>query len=608
MKENKQIRHWDFPDILYTQMVDYVEKKEVPVHFSPSQAVRFKRKCRHFVTDNGELFLVVLRSVVGEVKLKVIRDSEKEHYMQKEWRDLAGGALGSGEGLYSYMCQKYVGVTRKDCVTFVGNQEVRQLKSTQRKSIVVKPIVKDRPYDLWCFDLIDMQAKSGANSNIHWLLICIDHFSKFAWVRPMTSKALAEVAWELKKIVYEEGQKPAKFLSDNEFREKKEIVDMCEELGIEQKLILPYTPESNGCAERFVGTIKRKIATYLSQNETERYVDVLPSLLYTYNNTRHSATGYTPTEVHRLGRGNTDFYFEVKKNLLRQAHNMIRKSHRQLERENNDTSPLGVDDKVRVSIFALTEGKKIKAGVLKIPARFNLFTEHIYTVTEVVGKELRLEAPYVRDDKEVADVPVRYRVENEDGNPPQRAKELYWRHELLKIDEDKLVRKEKIDLNAQGIRKFNATRRTALMSAKVIREAEIAQREEKHEREEERKAEVAHEKLIVKTHGEERKDVAEAKRVDLEERKAVAEAERAERKEDTQRKRREREEAETYEVEKVVSHRINSVARSKGRLVFEVKWLGFDASENTWEPEANFVGALAKRRLTLYKKKNKIEK
>ena len=42
-----------------------------------------------------------------------------------------------------------------------------------------------RIQDLWQADLVDMQSPSIKNDGVKFLLICIDTFSEYAWVRPL---------------------------------------------------------------------------------------------------------------------------------------------------------------------------------------------------------------------------------------------------------------------------------------------------------------------------------------------------------------------------------------------------------------------------------------
>ena len=42
--------------------------------------------------------------------------------------------------------------------------------------------------------------------------------------------------------------------------------------------------------ERFQRTLQKKIYTYMQEKQTRRFVDVLPDIVFTYNNTTHSTT------------------------------------------------------------------------------------------------------------------------------------------------------------------------------------------------------------------------------------------------------------------------------------------------------------------------------
>jgi transposase InsO family protein len=78
----------------------------------------------------------------------------------------------------------------------------------------------------------------------------------------------------------------------------------CQALGIKHTYTRPYTPQTNGKAERFIQTCLREWAYgRLWQNSSER-TSWLPAFLDYYNNRRaHSALGYRPP-ASRLGGNN----------------------------------------------------------------------------------------------------------------------------------------------------------------------------------------------------------------------------------------------------------------------------------------------------------------
>ena len=62
-----------------------------------------------------------------------------------------------------------------------------------------------------------------------------------------------------------------------------------------------YTSENEdtkaAVVERFNRTLKQKMYRYFTAKRTRRYVDVLPDLVHSYNNTHHRSIGMAPMEV-----------------------------------------------------------------------------------------------------------------------------------------------------------------------------------------------------------------------------------------------------------------------------------------------------------------------
>ena len=84
----------------------------------------------------------------------------------------------------------------------------------------------------------------------------------------------------------------------------RQFGEQCAALGVRHKRIRPYTPRTNGKAERFIQTLLREWAyrfAYDSSAERKRW---LTPYLHFYNYHRaHSALGYNPP-VSRLDRNN----------------------------------------------------------------------------------------------------------------------------------------------------------------------------------------------------------------------------------------------------------------------------------------------------------------
>ena len=81
-------------------------------------------------------------------------------------------------------------------------------------------------------------------------------------------------------------------------------IDKCREFYIKdvQELVDLHSTESEekSCVtERFNRTIKEKMFTYFSANNTRKFVDVLDLLVDQYNNAIHSSIKMTPKEASR---------------------------------------------------------------------------------------------------------------------------------------------------------------------------------------------------------------------------------------------------------------------------------------------------------------------
>ncbi|HEY5235298.1 MAG TPA: hypothetical protein VIJ14_03895, partial [Rhabdochlamydiaceae bacterium] len=114
--------------------------------------------------------------------------------------------------------------------------------------------------------------------------------------------------------------------SDNSTEFKNVEVDgYLENLGIKSIHSLAYKPTSQGCIERFNGTIKRKLFQYLTQFKTQRWIDVIPKLTDNYNTSIHSTTGRTPSDMFNGAGGTREAMTRIKEKAQKAIDNTERK-------------------------------------------------------------------------------------------------------------------------------------------------------------------------------------------------------------------------------------------------------------------------------------------
>ena len=144
---------------------------------------------------------------------------------------------------------------------------------------------------IWAADLADMRALSKENEGINFLLLVIDIFNKYGWIKPLKDKKGETIVKALTDIFEESGRRPAKLWTDKgrEFFNKN-VRNLVELYATENE-------EKSSIAERWIRTMKEKMFKYFTDYNTNKYIDVLPDLVEDYNNTVHSSTKLTPVEA-----------------------------------------------------------------------------------------------------------------------------------------------------------------------------------------------------------------------------------------------------------------------------------------------------------------------
>jgi len=145
-------------------------------------------------------------------------------------------------------------------------------------------------------DLLDISWFSRFNDGVRFLLVIIDIMSRFAWVRPLRDKRGTTVASAMKSIL-DEGRVPKKLQTD----QGKEFVNsdfkkLMDDYGIH---FFTTTDDSIKCAlaERFNRTLRERIYRYLYHGNTNRYIDMLPEIVHSYNNSYHRVLKMSPASV-----------------------------------------------------------------------------------------------------------------------------------------------------------------------------------------------------------------------------------------------------------------------------------------------------------------------
>ncbi len=149
--------------------------------------------------------------------------------------------------------------------------------------------------ETWQADLVEMQPYSRENKGFRYLLIVIDIFSKYAWGVPVKSKSGPDVTEAMKSIL-KQGRVPKNLHVD----QGKEFYNKNFEGLMKKYKVNMYSTYSNlkaSIVERLNRTLKSKMWLQFSMQGNYKWLDLLPKLIETYNNTKHRTIKMKPKDV-----------------------------------------------------------------------------------------------------------------------------------------------------------------------------------------------------------------------------------------------------------------------------------------------------------------------
>ena len=133
-----------------------------------------------------------------------------------------------------------------------------------------------------------------SRSKKRFVLVAVEHFSKWCEVWPMPSKHAGRVAEAFLGVMVRFGA-CAEVLTDNGTEFEGEFDQLCQRLLIDHRTTTRYHPQSNGLTERLVRTIKAGITKFGSEADRRTWDEWLPYLVMGYRMSPQGAlAGYSP--------------------------------------------------------------------------------------------------------------------------------------------------------------------------------------------------------------------------------------------------------------------------------------------------------------------------
>ena len=150
--------------------------------------------------------------------------------------------------------------------------------------------------DVWQSDLIQLDNYAKLNRGYKYILVVIDCFSKYLWMRPLKNKTGEEVARALGLILRDGVRKPKNLQTDagKEYYNKY-FMRLMADYNINHYSTYSVTKAS--IAERVIRTIKQKLYKLFSLHGKHVWYNLLNKVTEEYNNSKHRTIGRAPSAV-----------------------------------------------------------------------------------------------------------------------------------------------------------------------------------------------------------------------------------------------------------------------------------------------------------------------
>lgn len=446
----KSIRHLVWDDARYDEVKEYILHDIYPKNVdTPQKKFKWRKHYNIFSLDDTDQIVLLLKNskdipwvndkegkslginIHLPHKMVVVKENQVKMYLSDLFKSPIYNGHRAVDSFYSKLSKNYIGISKEMVREFMKHNEIKQLsRPTEMK--VLKPILTTNNFEMLVIDLIDMSAYAKSNKHVTFILNVIDHFSKFAFSRPLKNKSAILVAAEMQNIILQYGV-PKIILADNggEFT-SLEMKALCERFNIELRHGLPYQPKTQGAIERFNKTIKEGILAQMTQNNNNKYLDSLQSLVYAYNSQKHSTTNFTPFQVlFRRDQAIDTLTRLVKGNIEKKADKMVADS---IKKSKSTSEPLYIGDKVRVDNQVFKSTRKLNNKYGKKSKLY--WSKTIYTVAKQ------------RLDEDSGQLQYSLWTEKDTTLLTDGDKVLWlYRHQLQKINIDKLdsIGKEELE-------------------------------------------------------------------------------------------------------------------------------------------------------------------
>ena len=221
---------------------------------------------------------------------------------------------GGRDRMRKELKQRYKNITLFEIQMFLNLCEpCIKKKKSEKKSLVVKPMISSYFNSRCQVDLIDYQSQ--ADEDYKFVMVYQDHLTKFVVLRPLKSKKADEVANQLLDIFLLFGASTI-LQSDNGSEFCNNIIESLKITWPELKIIHGKPTHSQGSVEGAKQDIENMLYTWMVDNKTKNWSKALGFIQFMKNRALHAGIKKSPYEalfgqMAKIGLGSSDLPSEI---------------------------------------------------------------------------------------------------------------------------------------------------------------------------------------------------------------------------------------------------------------------------------------------------------
>ena len=241
--------------------------------------------------SNFELDKCVLVEISSGVNKPYIPEVMREVIMIVHHDIPIAGHLGQKKTIAKLSDRFYWPDMRDKIIEYVRSCHVCQLRkrAAQPTYGMLQQVKGDYPFHTIAIDHItDLPKSYGCK----YIITLIDLYTKFAIAKAVTSNSTAVTArFIMNDLVFTYGVIPTRILTDRHsgFRSApyEAFTDL---LQVKRVNTSGYYPQTNGCVEKFNGTLVQMLSSFVNENQTN-WQPLVKAVVYAYNTSTQDTIG-----------------------------------------------------------------------------------------------------------------------------------------------------------------------------------------------------------------------------------------------------------------------------------------------------------------------------